>query len=136
MRNNHGFTLIELGVAVCVIGVLASIGITNLVSMQDRAKDAKTKSNAHVLQLAVEDYAVRHDGSYTVAAADIVPMLPNTALLENSYTNVRTEPRFGSVAAAIGELGIIAIMEGGQCTGYSITGWGKEAPILTLTNGN
>src|SRR5438093_12941589 len=79
LRQNSGFTLIELMIVVVIIGILAAIAIPNFIAMQNRAKEGSTKANMHTLQLAAEDYGVQSDGVYAralVAGRGIVNLLP------------------------------------------------------------
>ena len=145
MFNRKGFTLIELMIVVVIIGILAAIAIPNFISMQDRAKEAKVKGGAHTLQLAAEDFAVRNDGIYSDAAADVGGLLPQDPNggngLQNAFTGLCNEPQCGAAAAAAGNIGIQAIAVGGVNVGYTITGYGKDATsgvngvILTLSSG-
>lgn len=136
MRNRKGFTLIELMVVIVVIGILAAMAIPNFTSMKDRAKESEVQSNAHTVQLAVEDFSVQNDGVYSVNQADIIDHLPGTALLRNSFTGLYTEPRFGQPAANPGEIGVEPVQQGGIVTGYTITACGKDGTILTIAVGN
>jgi len=148
MFNRKGFTLIELMIVVVIIGILAAIAIPNFISMQDRAKEAKVKGGAHTLQLAAEDFAVRNDGLYSDAAADVGPLLPTDPgggnNLQNAFDASWTEPVWAGAAAATGNIGILQILDaGGTPVGYTITGFGKDATqgpnndgiIITLTSG-
>jgi type II secretion system protein G len=62
--KRDGFTLIEMLVVIALIGILASIAVPNFLKAKDKAKEAETKANLHVIQVALERYATDHRGSY------------------------------------------------------------------------
>lgn len=136
MERREGFTLIELMIVVVIIGILAAMAIPNFVSMQDRAREAKVRHNAHSLQLAAEDFSVRNNGVYSDAQADLLPLLPQGGLMDNAYTGVASEPQWGAAAATAGQIGIVAIVQAGVPVGYTINGFGRSAEVTRLFNGN
>ncbi len=135
MNHREGFTIIELMIVVIIIGLLVVMALPNFMSMKDHAREAGTTENAHTLQLATEDFAVTNDGIYSTAPADLTPLLPGGGMMENTFTHAATEPQYGAAAAAPGQVGIEALVNGGITTGYRITGYGRQATIITLTNG-
>ncbi len=136
MTKREGFTLIELMIVVVVIGLLAAMAIPNYVNMQNHAKEASTKSNAHTIQLVVEDYSVRNEGVYSVAAGDLTPLLPGQGLMANVFSGVQSEPQYGVAASVSGEIGIVSVAAAGVVTGYTITAFGKNNNVLTISSGN
>lgn len=62
--KNKGFTLIELLVVILIIGILLALIIPNFVLFQERARRSSVKNNMHVVQTALEAYAVDHYGNY------------------------------------------------------------------------
>lgn len=64
MRKVRGFTLIELLVVMVIIGILVAIALPNYMKAKDRARETQVQSNIHVIQMAVERYAVDNNGEY------------------------------------------------------------------------
>ncbi|MBI6546489.1 MAG: prepilin-type N-terminal cleavage/methylation domain-containing protein [Cyanobacteria bacterium NC_groundwater_1444_Ag_S-0.65um_54_12] len=60
----NGFTLIELIVVMIVIALLAAVAVPNFVGAQDKARNAGVQTNAHTVQLALEQYGVDKVGVY------------------------------------------------------------------------
>jgi prepilin-type N-terminal cleavage/methylation domain-containing protein len=60
-KHVSGFTMIELMVAVAIIGVLASIAIPVFSRYQNRSKTAEVKTNLASLRVAQEAYFTEND---------------------------------------------------------------------------
>jgi prepilin-type N-terminal cleavage/methylation domain-containing protein len=140
--KSKGFTLIELMIVVVIIGILAAIAVPNFVRMVANAKEAAVKSNCRTTQLAAEDFAVQNDAEYPASSADTTPfgdtlidMLPRRQRLINPFSKARTEPVDGAPAIA-GSTGYQALVGGlGLTTGYTITGFGRDAVVITVISG-
>lgn len=69
MPNKNGFTLIELLIVIAIIGILATLLMTNFIGVRQRARDAQRKSDVRQMQSALELY--RSDtGSYPASDAN------------------------------------------------------------------
>lgn len=63
-KAERGFKVIELGVVVALIAILASVAMPKFIRARMRAREAEVKSNVHAIQIALERYAVDTGGTY------------------------------------------------------------------------
>ena len=61
-QRRSGFTLIELLVVVVVIGILAGIGVQNMSSAQDKARNSGVISGTRSVFLGIESYKADFNG--------------------------------------------------------------------------
>jgi len=59
-KKQFGFSLIELLVAILILGVLAMVGLASFVSSQKKARDAVRKHDLTEVQKAIEMYQADH----------------------------------------------------------------------------
>ena len=61
-KSSRGFTLIELLIVVAIIGILATLLMTNFIGVRQRARDAQRKSDLRQIQSALELYRSDNGG--------------------------------------------------------------------------
>lgn len=68
LRNQKGFTLIELMIVVAIIGILSAIAIPNFITFRYKAKTSEAKSNLGAIRSCEEAYKAEME-SYLVCTA-------------------------------------------------------------------
>ncbi|MFZ1360779.1 MAG: type II secretion system protein [Candidatus Saccharimonadales bacterium] len=64
LKEEKGFTIVELLIVIVVIGILAAIIIVAYTGVQNQARTTKAKSNASTIQKRLEAYYAENEGSY------------------------------------------------------------------------
>jgi prepilin-type N-terminal cleavage/methylation domain-containing protein len=64
IKSQRGFTLLEMLIAIVILGILAAIIIPQITTSSDDAKVSATKANLAAMRSAVEQYYVQHNQTY------------------------------------------------------------------------
>lgn len=143
--RSRGFTLIELLIVLVVAGVLAAMAAANYGALQKRAREASTKSNMHVFQVAAEDYGVRYGGAYPTDASQAAALLtqggstfynPFFKTTGNGQAWVDQPTWERPLVTGSTRAGLVAYGDSAGA-GYQVVGRGATADLnLVITNGH
>lgn len=131
-RRSKCFTLIELLVVVAIIGILAAIGLPNLLEAQTRSKVAAALVNVKTVRDALEIYHVDNNAYPPISAQ--IPDDPFALLADHQLHRLTSPIAYVSPAAFHDPFGTVRSHSfAGSTTrasGYPI----KHYPILTSPN--
>lgn len=88
---SRAFTLVEMLIAICIVGVLAMLTVTGMGALTRRAQDTKCESNLRQIYLALSAYAMDHGGEYP-AVRDIGPPQVYWYMALASYAGGEVKP--------------------------------------------
>lgn len=98
--HNKGFTIIELLVAIVVIGILAGITIVSYTGIQQRSRDTERAGHIAQIQIALDKYYADNSQYPLVCAADNTPCA--ASLLSTALTDyieaIPGDPSFAGTA--------------------------------------
>lgn len=125
LKNNKGFTIVELLIVIVVIGILAAITIVAYNGVQQRANTTKAQTAAKEVVNKAEVYAADNSGTYptlaqlNAATGTAALSAPTKALLGTTAT-----------ATAASPVGMT------RCTGNGnvVTYWDFTTALVATTN--
>lgn len=114
-----------LGAFQLLVLLSVAIAIPNFVSIKEKSKEAEVKQNLHSIQLAVERFAVDHDGAYPTTidelqAQSYLPQLP-----QNPFTNQPMRNISPGEQPFQGEFTYKPAVKDGGVVGYELYGYGS-----------
>lgn len=130
--QENGFTLVELMVAVVILGILFAIGTVQLSSATTRARDAATKTNMHAFQTVVEIYAVNYNGQYPMSVEQLTAessLRDERALhqMRNAYGyGAGLHKSYTDESAGQKVPGVVSLQLDGPHVGYTLYGYDKD----------
>jgi len=119
VRDEHGFTLVELLVVVAVIAILTTISLTIFHDVQSRSRMAKAQADTRILASAVGAFQA-HMGQMPAALADLT-------VAQTNVTGQVAGPFM--VADPVPPAGWTYGYATGGPTGYTITATGDSTSI-------
>ena len=99
MKNERGFTIMELLVVIVIIGVLAAIGVPAYNNMIDKARTTACQANRRTISTAVGMYFAEN-GAYVAVAYTTVAGNAYEDYLDN-ITSITCPSKVGTAGYAV-----------------------------------
>ncbi|MEK7651445.1 MAG: type II secretion system protein [Patescibacteria group bacterium] len=103
MKNNKGFTLIEMLVVIAIIGLLSSVVLVALGPSRTKAKDTRIISDLRQIQVIAETLYNGTTGKYpdsTALKANASVTIASTDITANGGTGFAVMPATGATTVA------------------------------------
>jgi prepilin-type N-terminal cleavage/methylation domain-containing protein len=127
LRADDGFTLVELLVAILILGILIAIGLASFLGQKTKAQDANAKTSTVTAAKAMMAYGTDHGGFAGATVADLVKLeisLGQAPDLTVESTNTTFTVTVSSAAATGGTFSISQLATGDQIRDCSKPGIG------------
>lgn len=72
LKQQEGFTLVELMIVVVILGILAGIGVQQYNAVQERAREGVDKANRKMIENAIQLYKLSNDNDDPEDISDLV----------------------------------------------------------------
>ena len=124
MKKNQGFTLIEILIALLIIGILAAVAVPNYQAYVQKAKRSDAQTALTNMAAALEEYYSNNQYVYTDVVANVGG--PNSANGKYilSITMPATADSYALTATAIGEQ-----VADTACQTITLTSTGVKGPV-------
>lgn len=96
-RRSRGLTLLEVLLAVAVLGVLASIAVPNYSQYMERGRTTQAMADMRTIELAIARFSIERNGRYPESLAEVGAIQNEHWGRPYEYLNVSTTRNRGHV---------------------------------------